>query len=75
MSRPVYFSSLILKLPDVINLLASEFDFVRPFSVKTLGKCTSPVLSMVNCCISLGAFLLIVIFSNEVSAIFASWSL
>ena len=64
-SKSVNLWSSILKLPAVINLRASEFDFVIPNSVKTLGRCKLSSVGALKVSISSGIFLFIVIFSKD----------
>ena len=64
-SKSSYFSSLILKAPDEISLLPSEFDFIMLLSRRNLGKCSSILLLIAILSISTGIFLFIVIFSKD----------
>ena len=66
------FWSSTLKLPAFINLRASEFDFVMPNSVNTLGKCKVFSSGALYESISSGVFLFIVTFSKEVRALSAN---
>ena len=55
-SNSSYFSSLILKAPDVISLLPSEFDLIMLLSRRNLGKCMSILLLIAIFSISSGIF-------------------